>query len=275
MTTRATRTLIVIVFAGLGLAAPARAQAPAGGQLPPAAPIELKAQDAVPGLKYHASFQISTGFDLDVLGNIINGALGTIGTSQIAIRQARPYPDIYVTVPKRSQVTAGFGVFQHDEIIGRISRATYTADPLTDAGNFAGAAGNETVAVAFSPYREKTWEVGWRRYFVMTRRAKQYANFLYGVRTVDPISGVFSVSGPEGTLGTARMYDRSKLKSFSLEVGLTYEMAHAGLYVEFGGRWQQKLKRIDDDLAVWGLQEANNTGIRFYMPLQFGVLFRL
>jgi len=267
---RLSRLIAVIVFSGI--AAPVLAQTPAGQ---PPKPIELKSNEGVLSLKYHATFQISGGFDLDVLGNVINGAIGAIDGQPTAIRQARPYPDVYVDVPKRAQISVGFGVFSRDEIIGRLSRATNPSQPLTDAGNIATPGGSKDLTVTFSPYREHAWEVGWRRYFVMTRRAKQYANFVYGVRTVDPISATFGITGADGTLGVARFYDRSKLKSFSLELGLTYEIAHIGLYAEVGGRWQQKLKRTDEDLATWSLQAANDTGIRFYMPLQFGVLFRL
>jgi hypothetical protein len=203
------------------------------------------------------------------------GVLGTQNGTQIAIRQARPWPDIYVTIPKRVEATIGFAVFQKDEVLARIGRATYTSDPMTDAGNYATVQATGDVTLTMSQYRERAMELGWRHYLVMTRGVKQYANFTYGIRTVDPMSATLVANDGSQNFGTFRLYDRSRLRTMSLEIGLTYDIGHAGLFAEVGGRWQQRLARQDDDLIPWSMQELNNTGPRFYMPLQFGVLFRL
>ena len=269
MSTSPVRSLLTALAAGVWLTGVAFAQdAPVPLVVAPTA-------DATTGIKHHVSFGLSGGFDLDVFGDILMGGLGERNGQQLAVRQARPWPDIYVAVPKSAQVSVGFGVFRRDEVIARLSRATYTSEPVTDAGNFAGQTGSEALIASLSSYREQSWELGWRRYLAMTKRYKQYAQFLYGIRTVEPISATFSVDGPEGTLGTLRLYDRSKLKAMALEVGLTLEFGHVGVFTEVGAHWQGKLKGNDDDLATWSLQPINNTGARFYMPLQFGLLFRL
>ena len=194
------------------------------------------------------------------------------GGNAVAVRQAAAYR---ISASRAETELVGYGLFQRDEIIARVSRATYTSDPLEQAGNFAGSAGRGDLTVTFSQYRERTWEVGWRHYLVMTRRAKQYANMIYGIRTVDPISAAFVVSDPVGSIGTFKLYDRSKLQTFSLEVGLTLEAAHVGVFAQVGARFQQRLTRNDEDLKLWSLEPVNDTGMRFYMPLQFGVLLRL
>lgn len=262
--------MVLAAAAGLLSASEARAQqAPAPGafQLIPAEPLQ--------SVRYHASFMLSGGFDLDVFGNVLEGALGARDRAQLAVRQSVPWPDVYVAVPKRAELTVGFGVFRKDEVVLRLSHTTYTSEPLQDAGNYVepGAAGDLTVGV--SRYRERSWEIGWRHYLVLTRRVKQYANMIYGIRTVDPISADFLVSEPVGRIGTFRLYDRSEVPTISLELGLTFEAAHVGVFAQVGGRWQGKLRRNDDELAAWSLQGVNNTGPRLYIPLQFGVLFRL
>ena len=250
------------------MAAPARAQL-----IAPATP--LMPQETLKGIEHHISFMISGGFDLDVLGYIVLGAVGAHDGTPLALREAHNWPDIYVAVPKRTQIALGYGVFQHDEIVGRLSRATYLSQPLTDAGNLASPNGSMVLGLDLSPYREKAWEVGWRHYMAMTRRYKQYANILYGVRTIDPIAVTFSTPGVTDPLGTLRLYDRSQVKSFGLEIGFCLEFGHAGVFAETGAHWQRRLKRVDDDLATWSLEGINDTGVRFYMPLQFGLVFRL
>lgn len=247
----------------------------ARAQQPPPGALRLAASEPPVTVKYHASFLLSGGFDLDVIGNIVEGALGERDGDQVALRQSLPWPDVYVSVPKRADLALGFGVFQKDEVVLRLSRATYTSDPVTDAGNFVGRTGDGTLTLKVSQYRERAWEVGWRHYLVLTRRFKQYANIMYGRRTVEPISADFVVSGPTGSVGTFRLYDRATIPTFSLEIGLSWEKGHLGVFGQIGGRWQQKLKRNDDDLVVWGLQPVNNTTARFYMPMQCGVVFRL
>ena len=269
MTRRIERALLLALFCGWATSR-ASAQGPPDLGTPVPSP-----EPAFQGIKHHASFMISGGFDLDVFGNFIEGGLGARDGHQIAVRQALPWPSVYIAVPRRAQASVGFGVFQHDEIVARASKADYVGGVIDDIGNLAGTAGNETVTIAFSQYHERAWEAGWRHYLVMTRRVKQYVNMLYGIRTVQPISGTYSTSGPEGTLGTLRLYDESRCKTVSLEMGLSVEVSHVGFFVEAGFRWQQKLNRQDNELAAWSLQPVNNTGLRFYIPAQFGIVFRL
>jgi hypothetical protein len=254
------------------VAVPASAQQPT----PPGGGLMLTTQDTFKGIKNHVSFMLSGGFDLDVFGDVISGALGQRADgAELAIRATRPYPDVYVALPRRAQIALGFGLTQHNEIVARLSKATYTSEPLTDAGNFVGPEGEGGVTMDVSQCRERSWEVGWRHYMMMTKRVKQYANILGGVRTIQPISAAISTE-PTGPIGDFRLYDLSKVKTLAVEVGLTVELkGHAGVFAEVGAHAQQKLKRDDEDLKTWGLEPVNNTGGRFYMPFQVGFIFRL
>lgn len=261
------RRVLFLAIAGVLIARAAGAQPPGG--------LVLRPQDTFKGLKGHVSVMLSGGFDLDVFGDVVTGVLGHRDDAQLAIRAPRPWPDLYVAIPKRVEVAVGYAVTQKLEVVGRFSRANYTSQPLRDAGSFASLLGEGTVTLDLTPYRERSWEIGVRKHMKMTRRSKQYANLMYGLRTVEPIAAGISTTAPEGTIGTFRFYDRSKVKSISIEVGFTFEFGHVGLFTQVGARVQGRLKRIDEDLAPWSLELANNTGGRFYMPLQAGVLFRL
>lgn len=236
-------------------------------------PVRLVAGAPFLGIKHKLSVTFSGGFDLDVIGNIINGVLGRQGDDQLAIRSVVAWPDIYVSVPKRPELTLGFGFAQKDEVVLRLSRANYSADPF-DAGNFVDDLGDHALTLEVSPYKEQSWEIGLRHYMVMTPRAKQYINLMYGNRIIEPIQAVFRVADRTEPLGTFRLYDRSTVKTFGLEMGLTIERGHVGVFTQVGARFVRRMKRNDEDLAPWAMEFANNTGVRFYMPLQFGVVFR-
>src|SRR5581483_8978990 len=147
-----------LVFAALSVLVPAAAIAQQ--QPPPGRPggTALIAKDDYKGIKHQFSFAISGGFDLDVLGDLVNGSLGQQGDTQVAIRQAQAWPDIYVAVPKRAELTIGYAVFERDEVIARVGRATYTSDPLTTAGNYATPLATGDVTLAMTQYRERAWE---------------------------------------------------------------------------------------------------------------------
>jgi hypothetical protein len=248
--------------------------APAFAQPAPQAPVRLTVADPFQGIKKQVSLSLSGGFDLDVIGSYANGVLGRQGDAQVAIRQAVPWPDAYVAVPKRLEFVIGYGFAQKDEVVLRLSRAVYPASRTADVGNYVDDAGEQVLTLDVSPYKEQSWEIGLRHYMTMTRRAKQYVNIMYGNRMIDPLAATFRL-GTDNSLGTFRFYDKSTVKTFGLEMGLTIERGRAGAFAQVGARFVRRLKRNDEDLAPWAMEFANNTGVRFYMPLQFGVLFRL
>jgi hypothetical protein len=248
-------------------AAPALAQAPAGG-------VRLTGEDPFRGVKNQVSFLLSGGFDMDVIGNIANGALGGRDTTQVAIKQALPWTDVYTSIPRRAELAVGFGLREKDEIVLRLSRATYPTGLAADAGNYVDDDGNVILDVEISPYKERSWEIGLRHYMKMTPKVKQYVNLMYGNRMIQPIDAVL-LPRDRAPLDTIRLYDRSTVKTFGLEMGLTREYARMGVFVQVGARFVRRMKRNDEDLAPWRLEFVNNTGVRFYMPLQFGALFRL
>jgi hypothetical protein len=253
----------------LGLAAPVLAQDATPGPGSPASRTTKPKANWT--LKHHVSLQVSGGYDLDVFGSVLANSVGTRTTStytQTLVVSTTAYPDVFVRVPKRSQVSLGFGIFRRDELFARISRATYVALPLNVGIPQA------SMVVALSPYKEQSVEFGLRHYFNTGSVRRIYVAMSGGQRTIQAISGAFT-PGFGDPLGVMSLYDASKVKTISVEFGTTFEIKHIGFFIEGGGRWQGKLTRNDGDLALWGLNTANDTGGRLYMPVQFGVVFRL
>jgi hypothetical protein len=247
---------------------------PALAQAPPAGGLRLTAEDPFKGVKNQVSFVLSGGFDMDVIGNVANGALGGRDTTQVAIKQTLPWTDVYTSVPRRAELVVGFGLRQKDEIVVRLSRATYADGLAVDAGNYVDDEGNVVLDLEVSPYKEQSWEIGLRHYMKMTPKVKQYVNLMYGNRIIQPMTMVFRPVDREPG-APLRLYDKSTVKTFGLEMGLTRERGRAGVFLQIGARFVRRMKRNDEDLALWKLEFVNNTGVRFYMPVQFGVLFRL
>jgi hypothetical protein len=242
---------------------------------PPAPPGVLTVADSFKGIKKQLSFAFSGGYDLDVIGSYANGVLGRRDTTQVAIRQALPWPDAYEAIPKRTEFALGFGFAQKDEVVLRLSRAHYPASRAEDVGNYVDDVGEQVLSLDVSPYKELSWEIGLRHFMKMKRRSKLYVNLMYGNRIIEPLSAAFQLGNAGESIGTFRFYDKSTVKTFGLEMGLTIERGRAGVFTQVGARFVRRLKRNDEDVAAWEMQFVNNTGVRFYMPLQFGVLFRL
>jgi hypothetical protein len=261
------RREFLAVVIGLSLAAPAFAQT-AGQQPPPIGPTTRTKPHESWSLKGHLSLQVSGGFDLDVFGNILAVSQGKPTPSQSLIVSTTAYPDTYVKTPRRAEAAVGFGIFARDEVFARVSRTQYSATPLNVGVDRAG------MAATLSLYKEQSVEVGLRHYFNTGTKRRTYVAISGGQRKINPLSGEFAPLLGD-SLGTLRLYDASKVKTISVEFGFTYEMKHLGVYFEGGVRWQDKLTRQDADLTVWGLDTANDTGGRLYMPVQFGFLFRL
>ena len=260
------------IAAGLWIASPALAQ----GTAPPQGtsqrlPEEKKVSEAAKfSVKHHLSFMASTGWDLDVLGDLTAPVQGQRHDNPIVI-EPTTYTDVFVHTPRSEEATLGFGIFGTLEFIARVSRARYTSS-LAEVG-----LEPVLMTMKMSDYHERTLAFGLRKYFASGPSCRRYVNFLYGHRKIDAISAVFTnePAGPDSNVGNLRIYNASNVPTISIEFGVTFERPHYGIFVQAGARYQKKLSRFDDDLAQFGLQDANKTGIRLYIPLQIGVLFRL
>lgn len=273
----------LVALAVLGLAfwaAPAAAQ-PVSQTEAALPPVEL-------GIKYRLSLMVSGGLDLDVLGEVVTPGLSCNATEghqgpDACNQQSRifelnstlRYPNVYATVPVRFHASAGFGIFQRQELIVQVSRNRSTAEPDIRIGRALSGEGDRDLRATFTNYEDFSIEGGIRHYFRAAGRSKKYVNLTFGRRTVEAISADIFAAGTDSDLGTVRFYDKATRKTAAVVFGITYEpRGPLGLFLEAGFRWTEKLARNDDDLGPLGLGAINDSSFRLFMPANFGVVVR-
>lgn len=276
----ATRALSLLLLAGvLGLASVAAAQGP-----PPKDPAALPPTEL--GIKYRLSLMASGGLDLDVFGEVVNFGLscdnnlteGPTACNQqqriVQVDQLLHYPDVYIRTQRRFNASAGFGIFQKDEIIVQVSRSSSAAEPNIRLGNYISGEGTRPLRATFTTYKDQSIEGGLRHYLKAVGRSKSYVNLLYGRRRVEAITADLVAAGNDGNLGTVRFYDKATLSTAAIVFGVTYEKGIFGGYLEAGFRWTAKLAQQDGDLSALGVAMINDTGSRIFMPANVGILVR-
>lgn len=251
---------------------------------PPQDPLALPPTEL--GIKYRLSLMVSGGFDLDVFGEVVTiglscnnditeGPTACIQQQRIVqVDQLLHYPDVYISTQRRGTATAGFGIFQKDELIVQVSRSSSAAELGIRLGNFISPEGTRVLRATFSTYKDQSIEGGLRHYLRAVGRSKSYVNLLYGRRKVEAITADLAATGSDGNLGTVRFYDKATLPTAAVVFGVTYEKGIVGLYVEAGFRWTGKLVKQDGDLSALGVDMINDTGSRIFMPANVGLLVR-
>lgn len=236
------------------------------------------------GIKYKLSLMVSGGLDLDLFGEVVlpgvscdSSVLDTPAACNTQARiwqTTRPmhYPDVYVQTPRRWHASAGFGIFQKDELIVQISANTAAAEENLSIGEDLSGLGTRALRATFTEYKDRAIEGGWRHYLRATGRSKTYVNLLYGRRKVEAIA-VDLTAGVE-PLGRVRLYDAKSRHTAAVVFGVTFEHLPIGVFLEAGMRWTQRLAQQDADLEALGLQAINNTGSRFFMPANVGLMVR-
>ena len=218
-------------------------------------------------VKHHLIVWGSLGLDLDVIGDVTAGALGTIRGTPVLV-SATAFPDVYVATQRRRYLGVGYGVFDKTELFVRYQEANNPAATVV-IGQFGTSA--STFAVAFDNYKDRLVEFGLRKYIATPKNSRQYFAIVGGMKQVDPLGIVLQVPG--GSVRT-ELYSQSRIPSFGLEFGVSLEFHKLGIFLESGLRYQQRLTRNDADLAPYGLEDLNNTAIRLFMPINAGLLLR-
>ena len=253
------------IIGALLCAAPASAQI---GTQEPSSKAKLNDPGTVPlPIRWHVIVWGSGGLDLDVIGNVTTGAIGTIRGTQMLV-DTTAFPDVYVKTPRRYSVGLGLGVFDQTELFVRYSETNNPASTVL-IGRFG--SNDNLFAVAFDNYRERTIEGGLRHYMGASLHFREYFALNGGLKTVQPIS--LNLQAPGGAV-PARLYNLSKVPTLGLDFGVQIEFRHIGLFLEAGARYQKRLVREDGDLTNYGLEDLNNSGIRLFMPVQTGLYFR-
>lgn len=277
--TAARLTRAIVCIGVLTMASVAAAQGP-----PPKDPAALPPTEL--GIKYRLSLMASGGLDLDVFGEVVTIGLScdneiTTGPTAciqqqriVQVDQLLHYPDVYIRTQRRLNASAGFGIFQKDEIIVQVSRSSSAAEPNIRLGNYISGEGTRPLRATFTTYKDQSIEGGLRHYLKAVGRSKSYINLLYGKRRIEAITADLVAAGNDGQLGTVRFYDKATVSTAAVVFGVTYEKGIFGGYVEAGFRWTAKLPQQDGDLSALGVAMINDTGSRIFMPANVGLLVR-
>ncbi len=258
--------LAIVMAFGAVLAMPATASAQAAGQ---GARTDLGGTQGAQtfSVRGHVIIWGAAGLDLDVIGDVTAGGLGSIRGTATAI-DATAYPDIYVRTPRRRYLGVGYGLFDKAEVFARYQSARNPAATVL-IGRMG--TNTNTFPVGFDEYKDSLIEFGIRKYIATPRASREYFALVGGVKTVEPIS--MTMQPPGGDI-RAELYSKSRIPSLGLEFGVTVEFHKIGVFIESGLRYQKRLTRNDDQLAAYQLQAANDTGGRFFMPANIGLLIR-
>ncbi|TAK16300.1 MAG: hypothetical protein EPO35_05655, partial [Acidobacteria bacterium] len=133
-------------------------------------------------VKGHFSVFGAVGLDLDVLGDVTAGALGSVRGTPTLVQNAA-YPDVYVKTQHRRYLGASFGFSKKTEIMARYQEANNPAATIL-LGTFGSSAAS--FPVEFSNYKDRMIEFGLRHYFATPKRTREYFSLLYGLKTVEP-----------------------------------------------------------------------------------------
>lgn len=256
--------VLLTLCATLAFSVPAEAQAPGQGSRTDIGGTQGKQAFSVRG---HLIVWGAVGWDLDLIGSVTAQTAGAIrGTPTLIVETA--YPDVYVSTQQRRYIGIGYGISQRVEIFARYQQANNPAAAV-DIGRFATTA--NTFPITFENYKDRLFEGGIRKYIASPKSTREYFAIMGGMKRIDPFGMTMAVPG--GDVKTA-VYGASRVLSIGLELGVTVEYHRVGLFLESGFRYQGKLKRDDADLGQYGLDGVNNTGYRFFMPANIGLLVR-
>jgi len=256
--------VVVALGATLAAAAPALAQAPGQGSRTDIGGTQGKQTFSVRG---HLVVWGAVGLDLDVIGDVTAGAVGTIRGTSVLVNPTA-YPDVYVRTQRRRYLGVGFGIFDRTELFARYQAANNPAAAVV-IGQFGSSA--QTFGVNFDSYKDQLIEFGIRKYIASPKSSREYFALMGGMKTVQPIGMTLQVPG--GNVQT-ELYGKSRVPSIGLDFGVTLEFHRIGVFAESGFRYQGRLNRNDAELATYQLQTANDTAFRLFMPATIGLLIR-
>jgi len=212
------------------------------------------------GIQGRWSVAFQGGTDLELSGNVHEGGSGTVLGLPTRV-EARSYGDVY-DPSFRGQLEIGYGVSPASEVFLRGTYYKMKSSPL-QVGTVAGLA----LDADFSEYKEWGGELGYRHYFRADRPFKLYVGGSAGLRFVSELPSTFSVPAAGVVLNDVPFYDSSTVGVFGLDLGASYDLSpKVALGLETGPRFQTKPRGLEG-LAGTGLENINDTGSRWSMPI--------
>ena len=212
------------------------------------------------GLKGRWSVALQGGTDLELSGMVHEGGSGTVLGLPTTV-EARSFGDVY-DPGFRGQLSVGYGIGQASELFLRGSYYKMTSETLQ-----VGTVASLQLNGDFAEYKEWGAELGYRRYFSVDKPFKLYVGGLAGLRFVSTLPATFSVPAAGVVLSDVPFYDSSSVAVFGADLGFTFDLSKAvAVGLETGPRYQTGLSDLEG-LAGTGLEQINDTGSRWSMPV--------
>jgi hypothetical protein len=256
------RTRQVIAIAGLVLApALASAQTPASQ-----APVQAVVPSGVAG---RFSFTVKGGLETNWGGDVLDGGSGRVLGASTEVG-ARSFNDIY-DPGYRLSFGAGYGFSSNLEAIIAFSFGHQGAEEIE-----IGSANGQSLRAGFGDYSDWTLEFGGRYHVKPESRFDPYVSGVFGFRRVDAIP-IETISVPDigVTLTNVGFYDESTVAMFGFDFGFEYRIgSNASVGAEMGYRWQAKPGQIEGFEPETGLQNLNDVGSRYALPVLGFVTYR-
>jgi hypothetical protein len=254
--------------------------------------------------KFSITPELGTFYDREgklVDGDATVGVVGSSGLPQIggivvspgltAKAEDQGFDDAFDT-PVIVGLTVNYGLSSSSEVFVRLQYTQASADTFDlltfrtagfiTAGPVNGdppafapipVAIGDVVEAEFDDYEEYGIDLGYRHFFSTGNHFKPFVSISGGVRIVDALD--LEYIAPTGaSIGKGRFYDDSTVLSAGLGVGFRYEMSPTvAVGLETGVNYQGQLD--DEDLGGGGLDDLNDGGRRWQIPLYLGVNIQL
>ena len=219
------------------------------------------------GIEGRWSVSLQGGTDIELSGNVHDGGSGTVLALPTTVG-ARSYRDVY-NPSFRGQASIGYGIGPRSEVFLRGSYYKMSADTL-QVGTVAGLVLNAD----FADYKEWGTELGYRYYFKADQPFKPYLAAVAGLRFVSELPATFSVPAASVVLIDVPFYDSSTVGVFGADLGFSYDVSPSvALGIEAGLRYQTGLSDLEGLLGT-GLENINDVGSRWSVPVLATVTFR-
>jgi hypothetical protein len=218
------------------------------------------------GVKGQWSFTFLGGFDIEASGDVHEGGTGTVLALPTTV-EAKSWGDVYNTIV-RFKASVGYGVWESGEIIGIFTYAQAGASQL-QVGDVA----TLPLFALFDDYKEYGLSAGYRHFFMKDSNFKPYITVSGGMKRLNAISATLSVPDADVVLPDVPFYDDSTVGTFGGDFGMRYNVNPSfAINAELGLHYQSKPGQIEG-LEGTGLENLNNAGSRWSVPVMFGLSF--
>ena len=211
------------------------------------------------------TFTIGTGLALG--GNVITEGIGTInGMPAVLVEQG--YGN-HFSDALRLRVTGNMGLDYQSEVF-----ASFAYNKMNATERLTGAIGGFPLRTRFSNTKAFDLEGGLRYYFLPEGPTRTYVAGAAGIRFQDRIGATLRVVEVGLTLDDLDYFDNSTLFIFGGDAGISRDLSDViAIGAEIGLRYQPKFKPAPI-LPGSGLEDVNDTGSRFTLPLNAFLTWR-